>query len=161
MKKTDQVEAKVKTTLALPLNDKQLEEAADQAAQLMQELDTKEEEFKLIKREKNAELKDLKLRMRKFLEEYAKKVRQTEVECKQMFDLTGKRTWYEYKGKTYGERELDDYELAKAKQKGLFDDGPDLPGVIAGGGKAASDEDDQPLPAAIEDEQGNVVQGPF
>lgn len=161
-KNGNQVEAKVEATLPLPLTNKQLEETADRAADLMRELDTKEEKFKLIKREWNADLKELRLQMRKFLEDYARKTRDTKVECKQIFDLEGKRTWYEHDGKRYQERDLDDYELAKAKQKGLFGDGPDLPGVIADGKDASQEDvDNTPLPAAIEDPQGNVVQGPF
>ncbi len=163
-KKKNIVEAKVETILQLPLNSKQLEETADKAAALMQELDSKEEQFKLIKREWNADLTSLKLRMRTFLEDYAKKTRATEVECKQMFDTDSKRTWFEYKGKTYSERELDDYELAKAKQKGLFNDGPDLPGVKADGKDVSvddGDDDEGPLPGTVESSRSNVLQGPF
>lgn len=153
------IKAKAKADIELPLSEKELEATADQAAALMQELDRKEEEFKLLKCEWNADLKSLRLRMRQFLEDYAKKTRKHNVECDQFFDLEKKVTWYTYKGKKYNERALDEYELAKAKQQGLFGDGPDLPGVI-------HDVDDDDDDNGHDDDEGEiegakVLQGPF
>lgn len=127
---SDLVNARVEAELKLPLTKAQVEESADRAADLMRELDENEEKFKLVKREWNADLKDIRLRIRKFLGEYREGARKTKVECVQVFDVKKKKTWYEYDGEVYSKRDLTDHELEKAKQQGLFGDGPDLPGVI-------------------------------
>jgi len=154
------VEATAQVELDLPLTKEGVEKAADGAASLMHELDTKEERYKLVKREWNADIKNLKIRQREFLANYAKKSACREVECKVVYDLKGKKTWYEFEGAKYKVRELNDYEMAQAKQKGLFNDGPDLPGVVhenKGSGEAFD-----PLPAASGDDgAGNVIEGPF
>lgn len=117
----------VKATLPVPLSTEEMKKYADEAANLMAELDEAEEEYKGVQREWRNKLKDLRLSMRKFLRAYKDQAEEREVDCVQFFDLEAKETWYEYDGEMHKRRALDEYEVARAKQGALFGDGANLP----------------------------------
>jgi len=117
----------VNTLIPIPLTTKELTSYADQAAQFMEQLDVKEEEYKGVQSKWRGELKELRLQMRKFLQAYRAKEEERNVECEQHFCLKSGDTWYEYEGKEYMRRAMDEYEKQKVKQGNLFNDGSNLP----------------------------------
>jgi len=121
--------AEVTTRLPFILTSTEVEEQAQRATQLMSQLDNMEEDYKLIKRDWNKKIKDIKLSVRKACQIFASKIEEREVNAQACYDLDTGRTWHEYGGKQYLEREMSDEERQSVKQGTLFEDGANIPGV--------------------------------
>lgn len=128
---------KVKTTIPVKLTAAEQKKCADEAAALMNQLDEKEEEYKLIQREWRSKLKQIRLDMRRFLNAYREQVEDRDVECEQVYDTNAGETWFEYGGDQFKRRAMDAYEIEQVKQGVLFDDKANLPTD-----KGAEDADD-------------------
>jgi hypothetical protein len=120
---------KARKLIPIKLTPEELEQKATEATRLMTELDSEEEKYKLIKREWNQKLKEIKLSLRTLCGVYAAKEEEREVDTERHYDLESRDVWDVYEGKEYGRRKMDELEYRKAKQGTLFGDGPDLPGV--------------------------------
>lgn len=113
---------KVKAQLDIKLTPEQVEQAAQLATNTMEELGRVEEDYSIYKREKNAEIKKMKLDIKNLCHQFATKTRRQEVDCEQFFDVEKRTTWFIYGDEKYGEREMTEDEIADVTQGKLFDD---------------------------------------
>jgi len=125
----------------VPLTPDEIKNAANQATNLMGQLDLEEEKYLLVKREWNQKLKDLKLKCREFVSAFQNQARTTTVDVDRFYDLETKQTWDQHDGKEISRRDLDPYEVGKLRESPLFNDGPDLPGVKHEGDADGQDDE--------------------
>ena len=121
--------AKVTVNLNVTLDKKDLSERAADCTKTIQELETLEDEYKEVKKEYGGRLKTLRKDVNRLARAHVTGKEPREVSCDQVWDLAGKETWYEYGGKMYEKRKMDEYEIAQVKQRSLMNDGPNIPGV--------------------------------
>ena len=119
----------VKTELFLQLNEQELRERADQISKKVKEINDINDEFSKARKFYGTKIKDLKSQLDTLTDAYSTKTEERNVDCYQVWDLDNKKTWFEYKGDKYHEKEMTNYEVKQVTQRRLFNDGPDLPGV--------------------------------
>ena len=113
--------------LPFTLAGDEIEEQARTATRLMSQLDNMEEEYKLVKRDWNKKLKDIKLQVRKTCQTFASKIEEREVKAQHCFDLDAGKCWYNYGGMNFLERDITDEERDQLKQGSIFKDGSNIP----------------------------------
>ena len=118
---------KVTTKIDIELTKEEAHAKADDVCKLMDEYDTMDEEYKLVKRKWNTDLKDIKLRMREAVKANRDALETREVEAEQCYDLESGDMFFVHDGKEYKRRQMDEYEKAQVRQGNLFDDGVNLP----------------------------------
>ena len=111
-----------KAELTLPLDDKQAMAKATLATQTMKKLQKFDEEYGIIKREKNKERKEMNMEIGNLINDFASKTTVRDVPCMKVLDSESGDCWFEYEGGEYNRREMDDDELAESKQGQLFDE---------------------------------------
>lgn len=135
-------ECTVQTPLNIPLTPKQVQAKAKDVITLMEEMREKEEKHKVVMREYNAEKRRNQITIDGLCRDYDAKTEEREVECTQHFDLDTEETWYIYEGSEYERRSMEPHEVAKVRQGTIFNDGPDLPGVVRDGDNDGGTGDD-------------------
>jgi len=118
---------KVQVKLNFHLTPDEIEEKAQIATQLMTLLDNKEEEFKIIKRDWNKEIKDIRLKVRKMCQTFATKMEERDVQAEVVYDLNSGQMWFDFDGKQYQERSITEEERAMLQQGTIFDDDANIP----------------------------------
>jgi hypothetical protein len=119
--------ATVSVKLPFNLTDAEANEVASRATSLMTTQDNMEEEYKVVKRDWNKKLKDIRLEARKACQVFAARIEEREVKAESCFDLKSGRCWYEYDGERYLERDITDEEKELVQQGTIFDDGANIP----------------------------------
>lgn len=146
------VEKTVRKSLAVPLTDEEVKAKTDQMVSDMTELERLEAEFALLKKEKSAEIKEIKAGITK-----ARRVITHRTETKlvddavQVYDLDAKRTWFEYRGQQFDNMAISEFEMKALIKPPLFPDHEDS--------EQASGDDDEldddiplaPLPGNVSD----------
>jgi hypothetical protein len=117
----------VKAHLPFDLTPEEIADKAQLHIQLSAKLDNKEEEYKLVKRQWNQEIKELKIDGRKARQVCQSGIEEREVVADHCFDSDTGQCWYEYGGKKFLEREITDEEAEALAQGTLFDDGANVP----------------------------------
>lgn len=120
---------KVTQSLHVQLTEQELADRASGCAKAFKELDAIEDDYREVKKEWSAKIKDKKAEVLKLSRAHVTGREVRQVDCEQVFDLKGKRTWFQYNKERYEERDLTEYEVAGVKQRGLFNDGPNVPGL--------------------------------
>ena len=105
-----------KAELTLPLNTKQAMAKATLATQEMKKLQAFEEEYGIIKREKNKEKKEMNMSISKLINDFSSKSTVREVPCVHVLDSESGDCWFEYEGGEYNRREMTEDEADEAKQ---------------------------------------------
>lgn len=119
----------VRENLLVKLTDGEKIEVAKTAALLVGEVANKEEELKQVSQQRKSEIKALKADIDALTRAHNTGVEFREVQCEQQFDLENQRTWFVYRGETYGNRAMNSHEIRET-QKSLFGDAPNLPNKI-------------------------------
>jgi len=118
----------VTQSLHVQLTESELADRASDCAVRFKELDALEDDYREVKKDWGAKIKEKKSEVLKLSRAHVTGREVRQVDCEQVFDLKSKRTWYLYNDERYEERELTEYEVAGLKQRGLFGDGPNIPG---------------------------------
>ena len=129
----------VMARLPFNLSQDEVEDQAHQATRLMTQLDNMEEEYKIVKRDWNKKLKDIKLQVRKTCQTFASKIEEREVKAQHCFDTNNGRCWYRYGQKNFLERDITDDERKQLNQGTLFADGANVPASPPAGNGGAKE----------------------
>lgn len=109
-----------KGQIEVKLSSKEINDLAKDCARLIDQLDTTEEKYKAVKKEWNADIKALRMKITELSKAVSRGHQLTTVTAEEFYDLKEKKAWVVYKGDEYNHRDLDDYEVAQLKQKPLF-----------------------------------------
>lgn len=124
-----------KAELTLPLTEKQAMAKATLATQEMKKLQAFDEDYGIIKREKNKERKEMNTSISRLINDFSSKSSVKEVPCTKVLDSESGDCWFEYEGGEYSRREMTEDEADEAKQGQLDLDEGDV-------GAIHSDADD-------------------
>ena len=123
--------------LTLPLSDEQAMSRAKTATERMKALQKFDDEYSILKREKNKERKEMNNHIQSLINDFSSKTTLTQVKCVKVLDLESGDKWYEYEGEKYSREPMTETEIAQAKQTPLL--GVDADGVIE------TDDDHDPI----------------
>lgn len=135
------IEKTVRKSLAVPLTDEEVKAKTDQMVADMTDLERLEVEFAALKKEKSAELKELKSGITKARRIVTQRTETKLVEdAVQVYDLDAKRTWFEYRGQQFDNMAISEFEMKAMIKPPLFPEHED-----ADKDDDAVEDDDVPL----------------
>lgn len=116
----------VRESLRVDLTDDEVIERGRRAILVRGERDEVETELKSLQADYKARIKKLDAEFGSLVEAHNTRTEFRAVDCEQTFDYENERTWFVFRGKRYGERQMSDRERSEAR---LFDraqpgDGP-------------------------------------
>ena len=121
---------RVQVSLTVDLTDDERALSAKNAALSAGKAAAEKEAEKLRSANAKANIKKLDADVMRLTEEHNTGVGVRLVVCEQKFDLEKELTWYEYQGKRYELRPMDERERREVRNRGLFGDAPDLPNKV-------------------------------
>lgn len=125
-KKTDVILVEVQATLEIELGKSERDEKANLASELYDRVQKGEAEIKLQTKVAKAKIKPLKDELEKCVAAVLTGKEKRVVNAKRAFDPVGKLTWLVYQQRRYEERDMSAYEIAQARERGIFGDHPGL-----------------------------------
>jgi len=105
--------------LTLPLNPEQAMHKATMATERMKALQKFDEEYGIIKREKNKERKEMNNEIRNLINDFSSKTTTRNVKCTKVLDLESGDKWYIYDGEEYGREAMSVSDIVVAQQPEL------------------------------------------
>lgn len=148
------VEKTVRASLPVPLTDAEVQEKTTQMVGDMTELEVLETAFAQLKKEKSAEIKEIKAGIAKARRIITQRTENKTVEdAVQIYDLDAKRTWIEYRGQQFKNEAISEFEMKAMIKPPLFPEHDDADG------DPATDDDEPgedglelaPLPGNVSD----------